>query len=208
MPADTVHTTISRLKWLRAAIGLLNETGVEGVKIMALAKRLGVARSGFYWHFHDREALLQAIISHWEATNTGNLEAQCEAFAESLNEAMFNLYDCWLDAALFDGQLDLAMRAWGRRDADVQARLERADAARITAITAMFRRFGFSNGEAEIRAKTVVYTQIGYIFMHVNEPHGARIDRMPDFVGFFTGQAPSKAEIGRLRARHGLPALD
>jgi len=51
--------------WLTAAYDELTNNGVEAVKIMALAKRLGVSRTSFYWHFKDREALLEAMIQHW-----------------------------------------------------------------------------------------------------------------------------------------------
>ena len=44
--------------WLDAAYEVLTESGVEAVKIMPLAKRLGLTRTGFYWHFRDRDALL------------------------------------------------------------------------------------------------------------------------------------------------------
>ena len=44
--------------WLDAAYDVLTESGVEAVKIMSLAEQLGLTRTGFYWHFKDREALL------------------------------------------------------------------------------------------------------------------------------------------------------
>ena len=86
--------------WLDAAHDLLTESGVEAIKVMTLAKRLGLTRTSFYWHFKDREELLDAMIVRWENTNTGNLVARCDAYAESIVEAMFNLFDCWLDERL------------------------------------------------------------------------------------------------------------
>ena len=146
--------------WLDAAYEVLTESGVEAVKIMPLAKRLGLTRTGFYWHFRDRDALLEAMIRRWEDRNTGNLVARCEAYADSICEAMFNLFDCWLDEGLFDARLDLAIRNWARNDAALQARLDRADTRRIEAVAAMFRRFGVSAAQAEVRSLTVIYTQI------------------------------------------------
>jgi transketolase len=46
--------------WLDAAHAILVESGVGAVKIDALADRLGLSRTSFYWHFADREALLAA----------------------------------------------------------------------------------------------------------------------------------------------------
>ena len=94
---DISRPRLSEEDWLAAAYEVLTESGVEAVKVMPLAKRLGVSRTSFYWHFKDREELLEAMVRRWEERNTGNLVARTEAYAESIAEAMFNLFDCWID---------------------------------------------------------------------------------------------------------------
>ncbi len=192
----------SEALWLQAAFDMLVESGVEAVKVMPLAKALGLSRSGFYWHFEDREALLEALLQMWGAKNTGNLVRQTQAYAESITEAMFNLYDCWLDDDLFDTRLDRAVRGWAHHDPAVQARIDQADALRKAAIMEMFQRFEYTVAEAEVRAMTVLYTQVGYISMRVQEPLADRINRMPEYAAVYTGQTPTMAEIKRFRARH------
>jgi AcrR family transcriptional regulator len=49
--------------WLDAAYQLLVEGGVEAVKVMPLAEKLGLSRTSFYWHFADREALLDGLVA-------------------------------------------------------------------------------------------------------------------------------------------------
>ncbi|MCK0126361.1 TetR/AcrR family transcriptional regulator [Gelidibacter sp. F2691] len=189
--------------WLDAAIELLIETGADGVKIMPLADRLGLTRTGFYHHFRDRDALLDAMIERWERKNTGNLVAQCDLYAETICEAMFNLQDCWFQSKLFDAQLDRAIRNWADHDTKLKARVDEADAKRKTAIQGMFERFGYASTDAEIRTMTILFTQVGYIAMEIREDHAARLDRVPLYVELFTGNAPSTREIGRFRARNG-----
>ncbi len=193
--------------WLKAAYDVLTEDGVEAVKIMPLAKRLGVTRSGFYWYFADREALLEAMITHWEDKNTGNLIARCEAYAESICEAVLNLFDCWLDDLLFDGRLDLAIRNWARNDPGLGARLARADVRRKAAIQAMFLRFGYTREEAEVRTMTMIYTQIGYLSMQVTEDRTLRMSRMRAYIEVFTGHTPTASELDRFMARHDMAAV-
>ncbi|MCT4553300.1 MAG: TetR/AcrR family transcriptional regulator [Pelagimonas sp.] len=188
--------------WLQAAYDLLTERGVEAVKVMPLAKRLGVARTGFYWHFKDRDALLEAMIGRWEEKNTGNMVARTQAYADTLAEAVFNLFDCWLDPNLFDSKLDLAIRNWARTDPALQLRLDEADTRRQDALTAMFRRFGKDQVDAHARAMTVMYTQVGYISMQIEEDRETRIRNMPPYVEVFTGQTPTAREIDRFFARH------
>ncbi|WP_424943461.1 TetR/AcrR family transcriptional regulator [Aliiroseovarius crassostreae] len=195
----------SEAAWLSAAYDVLTESGVEAVKVGVLAKRLGVTRSGFYWYFKDRDALLEAMIARWDAKNTGNLIGRTEAYAETISEAMLNLFDCWLDADLFDSKLDLAIRNWARTNPDLQAKVTRSDKRRFDAICAMYQRFGYSFEQAEVRSMTVLYTQIGYISMLVNEPLDERINRIPHYIEFYAGQRPSQSEIARFTAKHTRP---
>lgn len=188
--------------WLDAAYGALVSAGVDAVKVMPLAQHLGLSRTSFYHHFDSREALLAALIRRWEDINTGNLIARTEQFAASITEAVFNLFDCWLDNDLFDSRLDLAIRNWARNDPALQGRLARADHRRKEAMQAVFLRFGYDPAEAEVRALTMIYTQIGYISMQVSENREQRLARMPDYIEVFTGRKPTEADTQRFMARH------
>jgi AcrR family transcriptional regulator len=57
---------LSRNDWLKAArLGLLTG-GVEAVRVEKLARNLGVTKGSFYWHFKDREELLDLLLREWE----------------------------------------------------------------------------------------------------------------------------------------------
>lgn len=188
--------------WLDAAYQLLVEGGVEAVKVMPLAERLGLSRTSFYWHFADREALLDGLIARWESRNTANLVARTKAPAQTITEAILNLFDCWILPDLFDSRLEFAIRTWALTDAALSARLKAADQVRIAAIKEMFQRFDYAEPEADIRAHTIYLTQIGYISMRFDEPLLPRLDRIPPYALTFTGKAPSDAEIAAFRERH------
>ena len=61
---------LSATDWETAALDALAEGGVAAVAIEPLARRLGVTKGSFYWHFADREALLTAALAHWERSYT------------------------------------------------------------------------------------------------------------------------------------------
>jgi AcrR family transcriptional regulator len=188
--------------WIDAAYDVLVDQGVDAVKVMTLAKATGLSRTGFYWHFADRDALLTALLDRWRDKNTGNLIARTEAYAATITEAMFNLFDCWITPDLFDARLDFAVRTWARGDAALTPTLEAADTARIAAIDAMFRRFGYAPDQADTRARTIYLTQVGYISMMVQEPSAPRLARMPAYIEVFTGRPAAPDEIARFMARH------
>ena len=52
--------------WAREALDQIAEQGVASVAVEPLARRLGVTKGSFYWHFPSRDALLQAALERWE----------------------------------------------------------------------------------------------------------------------------------------------
>ena len=189
--------------WLEAAYVSLLESGVDSVKILPLAKRLNLSRTSFYWFFKDREELLSALISRWREKNTGNLVKQSEAYAETLAEAMLNVFDCWLNKELFDSQFEFAVRSWALQSPEILADVQQADQVRMEALSRMFMRFGCDEGSADVRARTTYLVQIGYISMQSREDITLRMKRIPGYVAIYTGQAPQQRELDRFFARHG-----
>lgn len=191
----------SRDVWVAAARQALIASGVDAVKIQPLAQNLQIARTSFYWFFKDRKALLDALLEEWDAKNTGAFIDACGAYAETISEAVLNLIAVFHDEALFEPQLDFAIRGWAHKSDAAAARVHQADEARLTAIREMFARFGFAENEADVRARTVYLTQIGYISMQVSETAAVRIARTPGYVKTFCGQDPSAGELARFYAR-------
>ena len=189
--------------WLEAAYDALLESGVESVKILPLAKRLSLSRTSFYWFFKDREELLGALIARWRDKNTGNLVRQSEAYAETLAEAMLNVFDCWVDKTLFDSQFEFAVRSWALQSPDILAEVQEADQVRMEAIGRMFMRFGYDEASADVRARTTYLVQIGYISMQSREDIALRMKRIPEYIAIYTGQVPVQRELDRFFARHG-----
>lgn len=188
--------------WLHAAYELLISEGIDAVKVMPLAKRLNLTRTGFYWFFDDITELHSAIVHRWESQNTGNLVDRCKTDASNICEALFNLMDCWLDPKLFDAPLDLAIRNWARVDADLEIKLKEADSKRIKAVAEMFARHKFSKEQADVRSLTVIYTQIGYISMQVMEDRPERLARVQHYVELFAGIRPTSDDVQKFLNRH------
>lgn len=190
----------TRDDWLRAALALLVAEGVEAVKVLALAERLDCARSSFYWFFKDRGALLDALLDHWDATNTAALVAATRLPAATITEALARLYAGWEAEGGFDTALDFAIRGWARRDDGVRARLADSDEARIAALAAMFARHGFPPGEADVRGRIVYFTQLGYALLDPHESWELRISRGRDYLACLTGRTPSAEELALAEA--------
>lgn len=186
------HVKVTRDDWLSQARDTLVRDGVAQVKIMKLAERMGVSRSSFYWYFRDRDDLLRALLTEWEARNSASIIRQCGLPAANITEGVCNFFVCFVDPDYFDTGLDFAVREWARRDEALRSRVDAADAARLRAVTDMFSRYGYTQQEADARARILYFMQLGYHALDVREPMGDRLARVSAYLKGFTGQDPDE----------------
>lgn len=185
----------TREDWLKTALDTLVSEGVDHVKVLSLAAKLDCARSSFYWYFKNRADLLEALLDHWDATNTKALIDAANAPADSICYALTNLYRCWVTGDRFDSRLDMAIRDWSRRSGSIRAALDISDTARIGAIAAMFGRHGYAADEADVRARIVYFTQIGYAALDQRETWETRHSRGRQYLYCMTGTYPTDDEL-------------
>ena len=139
-----------------------------------LADELGVTRGSFYWHFGNREDLINALVAYWKDHNTKAVVDSVKD-ADSLSNGIFAFFETCLDAELFDPRLDLAIREWARRSTEVREHVDSADNTRVQALTEFFQRFDYPMPEAFIRARVLYFAQIGFYALDVREPLETRI---------------------------------
>src|SRR5215467_9275850 len=62
--------------WVTAAVAAIANGGLAAVGVEPLAARLGATKGSFYWHFENRDALLEAAIGRWEKETTTDVVAE------------------------------------------------------------------------------------------------------------------------------------
>ncbi|WP_127114423.1 TetR/AcrR family transcriptional regulator [Shimia sediminis] len=191
----TGHVKVTREDWLNVARDTLVNDGVAEVKVLALAERLEVSRSSFYWYFKNRKDLLAALLDDWEVRNTRTIVSNTERPADNISEAVCNFFRCFVDPRQFDRGLDFAVREWSRRDDAIRKMIDTADKVRIMAVTRMFERHGYSPYDADVRARIIYFMQLGYHALEVREPMQDRMDRLSGYLLGFTGVDPDPAAV-------------
>ncbi len=141
---------LSRDRWVDAALEALAERGIDAVRVEPLARRLGVTKGSFYWHFRDRGALLVALLERWEEVATQAIIDEVEAVpgpAEAKLRALFAI-------ALATSRMDLetALRQWARRERRVQHAVERVDERRMGYLQGLFEALGHAPEDARARS--------------------------------------------------------
>ena len=183
--------TISRLRpedWLHAARRRLVSGGIDAVKIGPLAEDLKVTRGSFYWHFRDRNHLLQTLLSQWRGESHEMFDRLVGGDAASGMEEFVRLVHLWIDESEFDPSLESAMRDWARTSEEVAAVVKAVDEERIAYIKRIFLDFGYEEDEAFIRARITYFHQVGYYTIGFNESLDARMALLPMYVYVLTGK--------------------
>lgn len=148
---------LSAEDWERAALDAIREGGPDAVAVEPLARRLGVTKGSFYWHFAGRDALLGAAIARWEADQLAPDPDDGEADPE---KALSHLVR---KALKLVGQPSIQRRLAGHADRDerIAAALERVGRSRVHRIEALYRRLGLSPARARAKAAVAYATILG-----------------------------------------------
>ena len=162
-PYDPVWTTplsmaliqTPRTRWVDEGLKALANGGPEAVRIEALARALGVSKGGFYWHFDNRDALLDEILDEWERLVIDEVIVQVEAGGGDARAKLRRLFDL---ASTIRGlsRAELAVRDWARRDPAVARRLRRADNRRMAYLRGLFATWVTDPDDVEARCMIVM----------------------------------------------------
>ena len=150
---------LRRDDWILGALELLGTAGVEGVKIVPLAKRLGVTSGSFYWHFTNRRELHDALLDYWQREMTDAAIVTAKNFQGSPKERIWGLMEQVMATGM--AQFDLAIWHWAQFDSAVQVVFDRTLDKRFAFASWMFEQAGFSKIQAEARGRLMVVYMMG-----------------------------------------------
>ena len=145
--------------WADLALGALAIEGVDHVTVLGLKRTTWRVAVELLLDFKNRDQLLDALLERWDRLNTHSIVSEAEAPAATVNEAVCNVFRCWVNPLIFSPRLDFALREWARRSAHVRKALDRSDQVRMEALKALFVRFGYEDEDAFVRARVLYYMQ-------------------------------------------------
>lgn len=145
---------VSKNDWLFTALEELERSGIGAVRVERLANKLGVSRSGFYYHFADLEDLQKRLLEYWFREYTAVITADpklLEGDAHSRIERVTRLIQ---ENEL--GKYDLAIRAWAQHDERAREVVQTVTKDRMRFIGQIFADMGFKGEQLELRTKLFV----------------------------------------------------
>jgi AcrR family transcriptional regulator len=145
-------TRTPRTGWIQEGLRALAIGGPDAVRIETLAQALGVTKGGFYWHFDDRQSLLEEMLDAWERVAIDEAIAWVESGGGDARTRLGRLFALASSPeARGLGSIDLAIRDWARREKPVAKRLRRVDNRRMEYMRSLFASFCPDQDEVEVR---------------------------------------------------------
>ncbi len=164
LPKSERTSRLSAADWAQAALEQIAEQGVSAVAVEPLARRLGVTKGSFYWHFPSRDALLQAALERWETHEQNEVFGQLEALknpAERLG-ALFRVVANEMQSHIIYSELLKALD-----HPAIKPVMSRVSKRRLAYLTAAFRQAGLDTVAASHRARLAYAAYVGFLQLNL-----------------------------------------
>jgi len=145
--------------WIRAALARLSGDGIEAVKVEVLARELGVSKGSFYWHFRDRQDLLDRTLAAWEQREIDSLNLEADAGSAAIRWT--RIVQATADPTHI--QLEASVRSWARRDAQVAPRVSSVELRKAAVIADVLQDVGFERSAAEAWSEVALLLCLGWL---------------------------------------------
>lgn len=161
------RTQLDPQQWVAQAVDVLAREGIGGVRVEVLAKRCGVTKGSFYWHFRDRQALLDALLDDWRTGRLRDIEKVTAVDPTRVGDQLAHIIDVYASSRNRKGMaIELAVRDWARHDAQAAAVVEAVDLYRLECTRQLFLKAGLDNAEAKSRSLLLYACVFGLSLMH------------------------------------------
>ena len=144
----------SKAEWFEAALRVLGDEGIQGVRVERLARDLGTSKSGFYWHFRDRRDLELQLLEYWAHEYTEVLSQNVELGmlepATRLSRVAHLVSEHDLSG------YDLAFFSWGEHDEEVAERVKNVMRMRLDYIGRALKELGLTGAQLDLYTRLFV----------------------------------------------------
>jgi AcrR family transcriptional regulator len=169
-------TRTPRNRWIEAGLSALGAGGPNAVRIESLAQALGVSKGGFYWHFKDRQALLEEMLDVWEHTWVDAVIEAVEAENEDARSRLRRLFALAVASGDELLKIELAIRNWARREQAVAARLRQVDNRRMDYMRSLFGAICENDDDVEARCMLAFSLFVGSHFVSADHRGRSRTE--------------------------------
>jgi AcrR family transcriptional regulator len=175
------RSTLSAGDWEQQALNLIAQKGIRAVAVESLARHMGVTKGSFYWHFPNRDALLEQSLLRWEKHDAQNLQVALGEIDDPRERLRSFFRRTGREQLTHDVYRSLCTAA---DHPHVEPVLERVAARRMQHIQKAFMEIGFEESEAAHRARLTYSAYLG--FLQLQRQHQAPSLSSEEFEAYMT----------------------
>jgi AcrR family transcriptional regulator len=153
----TIHRGVSKAEWLEKALQTLGKGGVASITVEGMAKSLGINKSGFYWHFKNRDDLLRQILNYWSHEVTEVITDNPDLFKLEPKARLIKIAEMILDFELT--RYEIAIRQWALQDNLAARAAKKVNRVRMDFISNTLSELGFKGDDLDMRTMLFVCYQ-------------------------------------------------
>ncbi|NIP17381.1 MAG: TetR family transcriptional regulator [Xanthomonadales bacterium] len=154
------RTTLSAADWEQAALNMIAEQGIRALAVEPLARRMGITKGSFYWHFPSRESLLEQALNRWEKHDARNLNTSLGAITDP-RDRLISFFRR-VGRERLTHEVFSALSAASDHP-QVEPVLERVANRRIKHIARAFEELGMESRDARHRARLTYSVYLGFL---------------------------------------------
>ncbi len=139
---------------------MIAEQGVQALAVEPLARRMGITKGSFYWHFSSREALLQRALNRWEEHDSRNLNNALGEISNPRDRLVSFFRRVGKEKLTHEVYSELCAAAG---HAQVEPVLERVAQRRMTHLSAAFEELGLDPVAARYQARLTYSVYLGFL---------------------------------------------
>jgi AcrR family transcriptional regulator len=148
---------LSAQDWIDFALKTLVREGFQALKADVLARKLGVSRGSFYWHFAELGTFHARVIAHWKEKATEAIIADLERYGSQEERLDVLLRGAFGHSAL----LEVRIRAWADENPVAARVLNDIDRRRKAYIEQLLVEAGIPPALAATRAQLLYWAYLG-----------------------------------------------
>jgi AcrR family transcriptional regulator len=152
--------TLTAADWEQEALELVSEKGVQSLAIEPLARRMGVTKGSFYWHFSGREALLEQALQRWEEHDSRNLSRSLGDITDPRERLVSFFRRVGREKLTHEVYSELCAAAGHPQ---VEPVLERVAERRMEYLSAAFQELGMPEDTSRYRARLTYSVYLGFL---------------------------------------------
>ena len=153
---------LTRERWLEEGLAVFNTEGPAGLAAERMAKRLGVSRGSFYWHFSNAEDFEGAVLVAWEEQWTNRIVAATGSDKQDPRKRLYNLIK---QTGGRDAQIYAAAKRLAGSNPSLGELMNKVDARRLELVARILRSGGVPEGAALMRARIIYSWAIGHMIV-------------------------------------------